>query len=237
MEHAHLADTTRPIDDNAALALVLDPSIQPEDLAPRMGLSLTQLATWSREHAPQLADLKEFFATRATLIASRLHMASLAALERVLNLAKDPDAKTQERSRKAASTILRNLAPPAPCKASSPTVREGSLQPTPHALPPALAPVPAPSSHSEHASPKCEPLGPHAPSAKQLLHALAPPASPASPSSTLPIAHSEPPAARLRALAGGAPAVHLPCFYTQLVIVALSLRDLLQPAVPRRIPA
>ena len=40
-----------------------------------------------------------------------------------------------------------------------------------------------------------------------------------------------------RALAGSAPAVHQPCFYTQLVIAAFALRDLLQPAVPRRIPA
>lgn len=134
MQHPNIAANASPrpipqtIDDNAALALVLDPTIQPEDLAPRMGLSLIQLAAWARDHATQLTDLKEFFTTRATLIAARLHMSSLAALDRVINLAKDPDAKTQERARRAASTILRNLAPPTARKAPTPTAKESTAQ-------------------------------------------------------------------------------------------------------------
>lgn len=225
MQHAHLAGNASaritPIDDNAALALVLDPSIQPEDLATRMGLSLMQLAAWSREHAPQLADLKEFFATRATLIASRLHMASLAALERVLNLAKEPDPKTQERSRKAASTILRNLAPPAARKACSPTVREGSL-----------ATSPAPSSTL--VAQASQPLPTTAPiSLPKLVAQASPPVLTGAPL----VANADAPAARLRAHSGGAPAVHLPSLFAELAVATFSLRELLLPAIRSRIPA
>lgn len=156
MQHQNIAAnaSARPIpqtiDDNAALALVLDPTIQPEDLAPRMGLSLIQLAAWARDHATQLTDLKEFFTTRATLIAARLHMSSLAALDRVINLAKDPDAKTQERARRAASTILRNLAPPTARKAPTPTAKESAAQqPQPHT--PAARPSPQANQQSNRA--------------------------------------------------------------------------------------
>lgn len=228
MKHAHRAGNASartpipaPIDDNAALALVLDPSIQPEDLATRMGISLMQLAAWSREHAPQLADLKEFFATRATLIASRLHMASLAALERVLNLAKESDPKTQERSRKAASTILRNLAPPAPRKAANSTAKEGTPT-TARASQPALvvqAPQPVPM-----AAPMSLP---------KLVAQASPPLSTGAPL----VANADAPAARLRANSGGAPAVHLPSLFTELAVATLSLRELRLPASPRRVPA
>jgi hypothetical protein len=154
MQHQNIAGnaSARPIpqtiDDNAALALVLDPTIQPEDLAPRMGLSLIQLAAWARDHAPQLTDLKEFFTTRATLIAARLHMSSLAALDRVINLAKDPDAKTQERARRAASTILRNLAPPTARKAPNPPAKESAAQ-QPQTQPNTPAARPSPQANQQ----------------------------------------------------------------------------------------
>ncbi len=217
MQHAHLAGNASArnarIDDNAALALVLDPSIQPEDLATRMGLSLMQLAAWSREHAPQLADLKEFFAARATLITSRLHIASLAALERVLNLAKEPDAKTQERSRKAASTILRNLAP----RTTNPP-RERRV-PCASAAPQTLHKQQPLSTAASSASPRLKASATHS------ERSIARPNSP------------DAPAARLRANSGGAPAVHLPSLFTELAVATFSLRELLLPTIPHRVPA
>lgn len=188
MEHAH-TNPAVPIDDNAALALVLDPAIPPQDLATRMGLSLFQLAKWAREHAQQLADLREFFATRAALIASQLHLASLAALDRVIKLADTKDDKAIERTRKAASTILRNLKPPSTPSARNPAAAEPSATSRPQQHASAAphdhshAPIAPSSAPTQPLAPMPAPIRPlprkhrTAADVARLLEALAPPLS------------------------------------------------------------
>lgn len=99
--------TIQPSPD-AVLAAIFDPTVAAPDLPARTGLSLPELARWSKANAQLIADVREFLTQRAALIAPRLHLSSLGALDRVVR--ECPDL---ERVRKAATTILRGLTPAA----------------------------------------------------------------------------------------------------------------------------
>lgn len=118
------------VNHNAVLAAIFDPATGPAELPAKTGLSLHELARWLKTNAAMVAEVREFLVVRATLVASRLHLSSLNALERVTR--ESPDL---ERVRKAASTILRSLKSPAasPSKASEPTRSRG---PTGEGVPP-----------------------------------------------------------------------------------------------------
>lgn len=91
---------------DTVLAAIFDPALAPADLPAKTGLSLPELARWLKANSQMVAEVREFLTQRAVLIASRLHVSSLGALDRVVR--ECPDL---ERVRKAASTILRSLKP------------------------------------------------------------------------------------------------------------------------------
>lgn len=135
---------TSQLSTDAVLAAIFDPQLSPADLPAKTGLSLAELAKWLKANAQLVAEVREFLTQRATLIASRLHGSSLAALDRVIRECTD-----LERVRKAASTILRSLKPPTTAPravdASSPPTRTSAAPdlPSPISAPPS-ARVPAP---------------------------------------------------------------------------------------------
>lgn len=135
---------TSQLSTDAVLAAIFDPQLSPADLPAKTGLSLAELAKWLKANAQLVAEVREFLTQRATLIASRLHGSSLAALDRVIRECTD-----LERVRKAASTILRSLKPPttAPrsADASSPPTRTSAAPDPPLPISaPTTARVPAP---------------------------------------------------------------------------------------------
>jgi len=126
--------STHALNTDAILAAIFDPQLTPTDLPAKTGLSLPQLARWLKANADTVNEVREFLTQRAALIGTRLHTASLGALDRVIR--ECPDL---ERVRKAASTILRSLASTNPTrKRGAPCVSEREGAPvstsTHHAL-------------------------------------------------------------------------------------------------------
>lgn len=110
MEHAHTA-VALPANDRI-LAALLDQGSLPE-VAQRLNMSLAALATWTRENARLLADLKRLLKERCKLLTLQHASAAVTALAGVSRSATTTDdAKLRERAlerqRKAATTILRH---------------------------------------------------------------------------------------------------------------------------------
>lgn len=110
MEHAHSA-VALPANDRI-LAALLDQGSLPE-VAQRLNMSLAALATWTRENARLLADLKRLLKERCKLLTLQHASAAITALAGVSRSATTTDdAKLRERAlerqRKAATTILRH---------------------------------------------------------------------------------------------------------------------------------
>ncbi len=126
---------TSQLSTDAVLAAIFDPQLTPADLPAKTGLSLAELAKWLKANAQLVAEVRDFLTQRATLIASRLHGSSLAALDRVIRECTD-----LERVRKAASTILRSLKPPT----TAPRGPDASSPPTRTSAAPHPAPISSP---------------------------------------------------------------------------------------------
>lgn len=134
---------TVPATSDQILAAIFDPTLTPADLPAKTGLSLPELARWFKANASLIAEVREFLIQRCTPVASRLHVSSLGALDRVVR--ECPDL---ERVRKAASTILRSLKPPTGSATSARTAAKADQAARANADPVTPLNVPHPDSES-----------------------------------------------------------------------------------------
>ena len=163
MEHTHHA-VALPANDRI-LAALLDQGSLPE-VAQRLKMSLAALATWTRENARLLADLKRLLKERCKLLTLQHAASAVTALAGVSrSTTTTDDAKLRERAlerqRKSATTLLRHMAclqrtpsassgPHAPANArtaagSHPTQAVANESGSAHAVP-SLDVLPTPSS-------------------------------------------------------------------------------------------
>jgi hypothetical protein len=83
------------------------------DIAKRVNMSVTALATWAAKHADLLDNVHKLLVTRCKLIKAHLELASLTALAAISSATTDTDdpklrERALERQRKAANAILRH---------------------------------------------------------------------------------------------------------------------------------
>ncbi len=83
------------------------------DIAKRVNMSVTALATWAAKHADLLDNVHRLLVTRCKLIKAHLELASLTALATISSATTDTDdpklrERALERQRKAANAILRH---------------------------------------------------------------------------------------------------------------------------------